>query len=73
MNRLQLKKNALNKKTAQKIRVFQTHLRDDFLERIVRAIRCYTVYILLPSITGLHITDLIIQGVSLKSAHEESL
>ena len=44
MNRLRLKKNDLNKKTALKKRVFQTHLRVDFLERIVRAIRGFTVY-----------------------------
>ena len=45
MNRLRLKKNALNKKTALENRVFQTHLRADFLERIVRAIQGFTVLI----------------------------
>jgi len=39
MNRLRLKKNALNKKCALKKRVFQTDIRADFLERIVRAFR----------------------------------
>ena len=43
MNQLRLKKNALNKKTAYKKRVFQTHLRADFMERIVRAIRGFTL------------------------------
>ena len=43
MNRLRLKKNALNKKFALKKRVFQTDLRADFLEWIVRAIRDFTV------------------------------
>ena len=39
-----LKEIALNKKIAYKKRVFQTHLRADFLVRIVRAIRGFTVY-----------------------------
>ena len=45
MNRLRLKKNALNKKTAYKKRVFLLKhlLRAEFLERIVRAIRGFTV------------------------------
>ena len=37
MNRLCLKKNVLNKKCALEDRVFQTEIRADFLERIVRA------------------------------------
>ena len=44
MNRLRLKKKALNKKTALIKRVFQTHLRADFLERIVSVIRGFTVF-----------------------------
>ena len=53
MNRLRLKKNALNKKTAYLFkhqRVFRLkhplrapHLRAEFPERIVRATRCFTV------------------------------
>ena len=50
MNRLRLKKNALNKKTVYKKRVFRLkhplrapHLRAEFLERIVRAIRGFTI------------------------------
>ena len=44
MNGLRLNKNALNNKYALKKRVFQTDLRVDFLERIVRAIRGFTVH-----------------------------
>ena len=45
MNRLRFKKNALNKKCALKKQVFQTDLRADFLEGIVRAFRGFTVCI----------------------------
>ena len=52
MNRLRLKKNASNKKTALKKRVFRLkhslrapHLRAEFLEQIMRAIRGFTVHI----------------------------
>ena len=43
MNRLRLKKKALNKKCALKDRVLQTETRADFLELIVRALRDFTV------------------------------
>ena len=43
MNRLRLNKNALNKKCALKKRMFQTDIRVDFLERIVRAFQGFTV------------------------------
>ena len=43
MNRLRLKKNASNKKCALEERVFQTETRADFLERIVRVFRGFTV------------------------------
>ena len=43
MNRLRLKKNALNKKRALEDRVFQTEIRADFLERIVVAFRGFSV------------------------------
>ena len=43
MNRLRLKKNALNKKCALEDLVFQTKIRADFLEWIARAFRSFTV------------------------------
>ena len=43
MNRLRLKKNALNKKCALQDREMQTETRADFLDRNVRALRGFTV------------------------------
>ena len=43
MNRLHLKKNALNKKCSLEDWVLQTEKRADFLEQIMRAIRGFTV------------------------------
>ena len=45
MKRLRLKKNTLNNKCALEYRVFQTETRANFLERIVRALRGFTVTI----------------------------
>ena len=45
LNRLRLKKNVLNKKCALEDRIWPTETRADFQERIVRALRGFTVYI----------------------------